>query len=142
VKFTKSTRDWESVEIDLQEAPEFPGYIFDCGLRGNIQLETWKHLQTLSLFSGWWDGAPPEGEGSVECGALCMTQESFPMLRNVTLQLKCCCVILRWKLPWSQLTTLTLGMLVDFCAEYLDVLSWCGNLRTFHLHRSDWRLGC
>jgi hypothetical protein len=130
VEFIESTRDWSSAELDLQKYPAFIGYIFGCRRRGKA-LEMWKRLRTLSLFSGSWN-TPPEGEESVACGQIRMTQESYPMLQNVTLQLKCCSVK-GWELPWSQLTSLTLEMLVDSHSDYLDIISWCGNLRTFHL---------
>ena len=131
VEFIQSTRDWSSVEIDLQKDPAFIGWIFNCGKPGGQPLRMWKRLRTLSLFSDWWN-TPPEGEECVEVGSIRMTQESYPMLRNVTIELSCCSVRF-WELPWSQLTSLTLGMLVESYSDYLDLISQCGNLRTLHL---------
>ncbi|RXW20701.1 hypothetical protein EST38_g5162 [Candolleomyces aberdarensis] len=130
IDFVKSTRGWEVVEIDLHDYPGFVQDVFHCG-RNQQPLRTWTRVRSLSLFSDWRN-MPPEGEDSFDCGLLRMTQQSFPMLRVVNLDLKCCS-LLSWTLPWAQLTELTLGMLADLFSWYLEVLGRCSALQTFRL---------
>lgn len=88
IEFFESTRGWEAAEIHLCEYPGFAQDVLRCE-PGEPPLETWMRLRSLSLISDWRN-VPPEGEENHDCGPLRMTGESFPLLRAVTLHLKCC----------------------------------------------------
>jgi hypothetical protein len=130
IEFVDSTRGWEAAEIDLHDHLGFAQDVLHCE-PGEPPLETWMRLRSLSLISDWRN-VPPEGEENYDCGPLRMTGESFPLLRAVTLHLKCCNVS-DWTLPWAQLTCLALEQLANPLSWCLEILGQCTALQTFNL---------
>ncbi|KAJ2919107.1 hypothetical protein MD484_g1356, partial [Candolleomyces efflorescens] len=130
VEFIESTRGWEAAEINLGDHLGFAQDVFHCE-PGQPPLETWMRLRSLSLISDSWN-TPPEGEENYYCWKLRMRADSFPLLRAVTLHLKCCNVS-GWVLPWAQLTSLTLEQLANALSWCLEVLGQCTALKTFNL---------